>query len=310
MSNLLEDTETFNIKELHYLCDNGRARAEGVDRIRQWLITNKDDNDSMKAAMTYQGIVGYTAFHRLLITFRKYDITDIVKTFLKCAPEVVNMVSVGGSLPIHCANGNSLEVMQALISASPDSIKAVDDTLGEIPLHKAVSFLSNLDVLNLLIESYPKGIYHMSMNGETPLDILRRCKCAKIWDDQRMLPLHHACKKGYLYLIYFLIEAYPVSPTIQDNDGNTPLQYLTKTASCRDEKGMLLLHRQVGHSKDLDNKILNNAVDAYPEAIRVQDKSGLLPFHHACLNQDCPLDILISLITYYPECILLHCTRE
>jgi len=300
MSNSLESTETFNTKELYDLVDN--IREEGFDRIRQWLNINEDNYDRMKAAMTYQGKSKHTPLHRLLC---RYHQLDIIQTFIKFLPEVVNMKDRSGSLPIHdaCLFRASLEVMQVLITASPDSIK-VEDNDGRLPLHRACGKFSSVNVLNLLIESYPEGIDHKNKKEETPLDILKRNKYAERKDDNGMLRLHHACKKGYsLHLIHFLIQAFPESTTVQDNNGNTPLQYLNKTASRVDEKGMLLLHREAAHFRGLNVEILPILFQANPEAIRLQDKSGLLPIHHASLNQASSLDALMLLVKLYPESI-------
>ena len=120
-----------------------------------------------------------------------------------------------------------------------------------------------------------------------------------------MLPLHNACRNGYsMHLIYILIQAYPASTTIPDNDGNTPLQYLSKIASCMDERGMLLLHRQAAHLKGLCVGVLPFLLKANPEAIQLHDKSGLLPIHHACLNDASSLDTLMLLVKLYPESLL------
>ncbi len=114
-----------------------------------------------------------------------------------------------------------------------------------------------------------------------------------------MLRLHHVCINGYsLHLVHFLIQAYPESTTVQDNDGNTPLQYLTKTASRVDKKGMLLLHREAEHVRGLNVEILPILFQANPEAIRLQDNSGLIPIHHASLNQVSSLDALMLLVKF------------
>jgi ankyrin repeat protein len=304
MSNLLESTETFNTKELYDLCDSVTYdnKEGGFDRIRQWLNTNKDDIDRMKAAMTYQGMLKHTPLHCLICNYHQLD---IIQTFIKILPEVVNMKDTRGSLPIHlaCTLTTSLEVVQALISASPDSIKVLDK-YGELPLHNACHCFAKLGVLNLLIESYPEGIDHKNKKEETPLDILKQNKYAERKDDNGMLRLHHVCFNGYsLHLVHFLIQAYPESTTVQDNDGNTPLQYLTKTASRVDEKGMLLLHREAAHVRGLNVEMLPILFQANPEAIRLQDKSGLLPIHHASLNQVSSLDTLMLLVKLYPESI-------
>jgi hypothetical protein len=63
-----------------------------------------------------------------------------------------------------------------------------------------------------------------------------------------------------------------------------------------DERGLSLLHRQAGNGKGLSVESVNILFDAHPEAIRMQDNFGLLPFHYACL------------VKLYPESILVHCT--
>ncbi len=85
------------------------------------------------------------------------------------------MKNAFGRLPIHyaCWNVAPLEVIQALITASPDSIK-VEDSARWLPLHRACYYYASLNVLNLLIESYPEGIDHLNKKEETPLDILKK----------------------------------------------------------------------------------------------------------------------------------------
>jgi len=48
---------------------------------------------------------------------------------------------------------------------------------------------------------------------------------------------------------------------------------------------------------------LNILHDAYPEAIQMHDSSGLLPIHHAYLNEASSLDVLMLLLKLYPESI-------
>lgn len=209
-------SKTFNTKELYDLCvdilgcDN---KEEAFDLIRQWLNANKDNNNRLKAAITYQGVRKLTPLHLILC---KCPPLDIIQIFIKYAPEVLKMEdTINGSLPIHYAcnkKGASLEVIQALLTASPDTIK-VEDEDGQLPLHHAIYGGASLDVLNLMIESYPKGIDE---------------KYAKKKDYNGMLPLHHACKNGYSnHLIHFLIKEYPNSSNIKDNHGRTPFDYYT-----------------------------------------------------------------------------------
>ena len=288
----------------HDIYDKITSREEKFDRIRQWLSSNKDDDNTLKTALTYQDKHHDSPLHCIL---NKDPPLDILQTFIKYAPEVLQMKDCLGWLPIHvaCWNQASLEVIKTLLTASPDSIKAEDND-GWLPLHKVCTNGGHLNVFNLLIKSYPEGLDHEDDEDETPLDFLEHSKYATKMDDNGMLPLHHACKNGYsLHLINFLIEAYRKSFNMKDNDGNTPWQYLAKAASRIDERGMLLLHREAAHCSGLNVKLLPKLFDANPEAIRLQDKWGLLPLHHASLNKASPLEALMSLVKLYPESIAL-----
>ena len=113
------------------------------------------------------------------------------------------------------------------------------------------------------------------------------------------------CKsESFVHLFHFLIRAYPEGLTVPDNDGQTPSQYLTATASRIDDRGMALLHRQAAQSHGLSPETLQIIFDAYPGAIRLKDKSGLLPIHHACLNEMSSINVIMSFVKLYPESIV------
>ena len=298
-------SETFNAKEFYDLCDKV-DKEEDFDRIRQWLNTNKDDNNSLIAALTYQGYQNVTPLLRISY---KLPPLDIIQIIVKYAPEVLKMKDDTGVLPIHlaCESRVSLEVIQALITASPDTIK-IEDSRGRLPIHWACFNHAAPNVLNLLIESYTEGMYHKDKLGRTPLDCLKDKKHAEKKDDNGMLAVHHTCKMGYsISLVCFLIQAYPESITFPDNEGRTPFQYIQVVSSEKDESGMLLLHRQAADSKWLSVGMLQILCDAYPESIQLKDKFGLLPIHYAYLNEWTSIDTLMFLLTRYPESVL-SCT--
>ena len=215
---------------------NDAEHTYPFDLIHQCCLnTNKDDNNRLKAALTYQGGYGNnTPLHAILFTsvgFKSPPV-DIIQMMIKYAPEVLEMKNINGWLPIHsaCIDGASLEVVQCLLTASPSTIK-VEDNDGRIPLHHACNRYGDvylLDVLNFLIESYPEGIHCKDKYGETPLDYFADHKLHERKDDKGMLALHHACKNGYSdHLIRFLIQVYPESINIKDNRRRTPLDYYT-----------------------------------------------------------------------------------
>mmetsp|Transcript_13078 Transcript_13078/g.18749 ORF Transcript_13078/g.18749 Transcript_13078/m.18749 type:complete len:181 (-) Transcript_13078:166-708(-) len=162
-----------------------------------------------------------------------------------------------------------------------------------------------VSIIRGLIED-PENASVQDNYGKTPLQYLK--ETVKKKDANGMLPLHQACKKGYISIICDFIEVYPDSSSAQDNYGKTPLQYLKETVPHLDKSEMmLLLHSQAAHYKGLSTNIFHFLFDANPESIQFQDKSGLLPFHRACLNQASSLDALFSLLTFYPESIAAHC---
>ena len=225
-------------------------------------------------------------------------------------------------LPIHTACGRgrlaSFDVIQALVKGYPESVEKTDKT-GCLPLHYAIRSQASLSIVSFLIDSYPEGIlksYRVPIDEvdrypppecqrRPPLYFLKIYNYVQMKDRKGMLLLHRACKMNEFSadLVCVLDEAYPESWTIQDNYGKTPKQYLIESARRRDERGMVLLHRQAAHIKGLSVRSLNILHDAYPEAIQMQDSLGLLPIHHASLNEASSLDVLMLLLKLYPESI-------
>jgi hypothetical protein len=121
-----------------------------------------------------------------------------------------------------------------------------------------------------------------------------------------MVPLHYACigsSSKFLEHVIVLLDAHKDSLHIKDNNGRTPLKLLSNTAKMPDEKGMLPLHHLVASSNPLTEQFLLNLVNAYPGSIGTADKYDMLPFHHACLNQALSVEVLMILLSWYPEAV-------
>jgi hypothetical protein len=112
----------------------------------------------------------------------------------------------------------------------------------------------------------------------------------------------HQCI-DFLEHVIVLLDANKDSVQIKDNHGRTPLKLLSNTASIPDKKGMLPLHHAVASSHALREQSLLILVNAYPDSIRTADKYGMLPFHHACLNQVSSIEVLMILLSVYPEAV-------
>ena len=323
--------EAINAKELllhHFEKEFGKLSKifeERFEKIHEWLQRNEDDSKLLKTAITYQRRRRQTNLHFIL---ERNPPIGIIQKLIKYAPEALQMSDVSDRLPIHtaCGRSNSCDVIQTLVKGYPESIK-VTDSSGCLPLHHAIRSQASWKIVSFLIDCFPEGVgeshlipfyegnlYPNERQTRPPLYFLKIYKYAEKKDRKGMLLLHRACKMNEFSadLVCVLDEAYPESWTIPDNYGKTPKQYLIESASRKDERGMLLLHRQAVHFKGLSVKSLNMLFDAYPEAIRMQDDSGLLPIHHACLNESSSLDVLLSLFQLYPESIAgdQACSRE
>jgi ankyrin repeat protein len=284
--------------------------AEPFERIEEWLRFHEDDSKLLKTAITYS-TNGRTNFHFIL---ERDPPIGIIQKLIEYAPEVLIMGDDLYRLPIHTACGRgrlaSFDVIQALVKGYPESVEKTDK-IGCLPLHYAIGSQASLSIVSFLIDSYPEGILKSfryppsECRRRPPLYFLKIYNYVQMKDRKGMLLLHRACKMNEFSadLVCVLDEAYPESWTIQDNYGKTPKQYLIESARRRDERGMVLLHRQAAHIKGLSVRSLNILHDAYPEAIQMQDSSGLLPIHHASLNEASSLDVLMLLLKLYPESI-------
>ena len=125
---------------------------------------------------------------------------------IECEPRVVETSNNFHWLPLHiaCANGASDEVLKLLIDTYPTSKTSVDnrgrtplhfsvgnetyepspvvvellsdtgaagyaDENGSLPLHYACAYGSSMEVLEVLLEVYPKSNILGDINGRTPL---------------------------------------------------------------------------------------------------------------------------------------------
>jgi ankyrin repeat protein len=97
-----------------------------------------------------------------------------------------------GSIALHiaCYNINTIssEIIQLLIQSFPDGIK-VPNKYGLLPIHKAVSapgrpvyhshnvtnFIYNTSLIKDIIDLYPAGLLHASLDGQLPIHLALKC---------------------------------------------------------------------------------------------------------------------------------------
>jgi ankyrin repeat protein len=325
--------------ELFNLCEQFFNDKASFDDIQEWFDNNKNNQGLLIQAANYiDEKYNFTPLHYLL---HEHPPSDLVERILRVAPDTIKVQDKYRQLPLHIALDNkaSIDVIKLLIQAYPKAAE-VQDNFGYLPLHYACQYSTDyhedfLNRLNLLVTAYPEGINVQNIDGYFPSFFLKIVmsdtehpyllheavkggfsthliklllqafpESCTTKDNDGMVPLHYACAgsaSNFLEYVIVLLDENKNSLQIKDNHGRTPLKFLSSIASIPDEKGMLPLHHAVASSGSLREKSLLILVNAYPDSIRTADKYGMLPFHHACLNQALSLEILMILLSLYPE---------
>ena len=124
-----------------------------------------------------------------------------------------------------------------------------------------------------------------------------------------------AVLKYHAKLLPLLLNLFPESPKIVNNNGQTPKDLLQEAASYKDSAGRLLLHRfaklkasYYAFELNVTEDVINFVADAYPDSISVPDYNGMLPLHHACLNNWNCEDVLFTLLKRYPDSLVVPST--
>jgi hypothetical protein len=122
-------------------------------------------------------------------------------------------------------------------------------------------------------------------------------------DSYGWLPLHHACANGAsTEVLQILINAYPESKLIQDNQNRTPLHFYatrntdlqlamtrnvrilcdTGAAELADRGGMLPMHYACAYGSSAE--VLKVLAEAFPESLTTRENKGKTPMHLTMVN--------------------------
>eukprot|EP01031_Cornospumella_fuschlensis_P026916 gene26916-32526_t len=202
-----------------------------------------------------------------LTTAVRYDSSvEIIQALITASPESLLRGDKDGYLPIHHAARlkSSVEIMQALITASPESLLRGDKD-GCLPIHHAVSSNGSVEKIQALIAASP--------------DSLLRGDKKDGW-----LPIHYGIRyDSSVGVLQALITASPGS--------------LLRGDKC----GYLPIHRAAINNSSV--QVMQALITASPESLLRRDKDGCLPIHHAA-SRNSSVEVMQALIAASPESLL------
>lgn len=319
-------------RELYDLCHyyirlasndaSGEMATAAADDIRQWLNHHENEAVCLNAATSYVNRFGETGLHDI-IQVPELSI-EVVLTWLKLAPETARVKSDADWLPLHGACYEApLNTVMALVEAYPNGLK--EKTVnGELPFHCVLHQRQRplkLDVLNFLLEAYPKSI-HDADNLELATYFLNRwirSTCGYESDDddeedsvdcdfynsaqKRITLLMREVVIGGMHLVAKLfVIAFKGCCSMLDEIGMAPLHYACLIIGSIDM--VMVLLDAAPESAAIQDKWGRTPLQLLMPVAKLRDENGMLPLHfQAGHSKSLTVSFLKFLIAAYPMSI-------
>ena len=243
-------------------------------------------------------------------------------------------------LHLACQNEDATNIISMLAQLYPEAIKEADNA-QQLPIHFVcclASSFKSVDIIEMFLKEYPESKnFRSNFLGFLPTDQLRTNNCLpnniknnllhealhrgrskvviefflvafpeqyKQRNGRGRIPLHYACASrasNANEYVMFMLKLYGTRYLFwKDALGITPIEALYKRVTYEDVNSFSF-HHLVRNSECLYYKGLSALVTAYPNSLHLLDNSGLLPFHHACLNSHASIEALMWFIKRTPE---------
>ena len=248
---------------LHYYV----ARETNVD-----IDTIKMLIEAYPQAMVGDDEMYFTPLHAI-VSSTKEDINNllhIIKYLIEVEPSCVRTVDEFERTPLLLASCNTnitLDAVQLLYNAWPESIRIPSESIGYLPLHYLCQNIklgeaASIDILRFMLDADPGLVREMG--------------------DDELLPIHHAIYGKSASFCQVLIDAYPES-----------LRVGTRS-------GMLPIHIACSENDRADAvDTIQHILELYPETINAICGQGLAPIHLAAQGRRA--DIVELLLKYDPQ---------
>lgn len=142
------------------------------------LDYNPNESTEHLDVTTRGGFIASKGFTPLAYAVERRPPVEVVQALIEASPESVGIkVQPGGALPLHiaCTWHACPSVVTVLLEAEPAACR-VPDELGNVPLHSAVFSGATAPVVDSLLRTYPKAALIRNNQGSLPSDICKRLR--------------------------------------------------------------------------------------------------------------------------------------
>jgi len=217
-------------------------------------------------------------------------------------PDAITATDHNGRMPLHAACTNpriQLQVLDMLVTAYPDALKTFDK-MGAVPLHIAIQRKLPADVVLFIIDQAEGAVrtreasshmypLHLACKAGSDYEILEALidiypKAIDMVDKDGNTIFHVACTcRRLTYSFASLLLEQCSYETIQQPN----------------EEGALPLHLAVTNRSPWP--VLELLIDHYPKALDIKDKKGNVPMHRAFLQKSTEMHVLVRLAQRNPH---------
>ncbi len=297
------------LKGIAAFCGSVSLSEDGLRGIIEGLEFATNNNDPG---------IDYKFFHEAC---RNERVTEaILRYLLHYFPNAAKCIDANGFIPLHrvCENKNvTLDMVQLLIDAHPDSL-SYENNIGRMPLHclcdnKNLDDEVGLEILKF-VERFPEAVRHAANSEDLPIHIAARrqspefCRLLieaypgseQITNEDGFLPFHFACGNNTVATAKYLYQLYPESISVAANNGFYPIHYAMLGITYRKDKPEIAIY------------MVRFLLDCDPDVLHLTYQ-GKLPLYWVCYettntySQMVSLNLLLKalkmLYDAYPEAI-------